>query len=55
MPGQMNVELTNVKPTDVEADVLALAAGGLGVRRLDALFEGRLVRSAAEADPIAVV
>src|SRR5689334_7242717 len=54
-PSRMKVELTTAKPTDVEADVVALAAGGLGVRRLDALFEGRLVRSAADADPIAVV
>ena len=35
--------------------MLAMAAGGLGVRRLDALFEGRLVRAAATADPVAVV
>src|SRR6185312_11269189 len=53
--GSMKVELTTAKPGEVEADVLALAAGGLGVRRLDAHFEGRLVRSAADADPIAVV
>jgi leucyl aminopeptidase len=51
----MNVELTATAPTEVEADVLALVAGGLGVRRLDPPFEGRLVRSAADADPIAVV
>src|SRR4051794_9347262 len=51
----MNVELTMTAPTEVEADVLALVAGGLGVRRLDAPFEGRLVRSAADADPIAFV
>src|SRR5215210_8103218 len=51
----MNVELTSAAPTEVEADVLALVAGGLGVRRLDAAFEGRLARSAADADPIAVV
>ena len=51
----MKVELTTAKPSEVEADVLALAAGGLGVRRLDAHFDGRLVRSAADADPIAVV
>src|SRR3954470_14161617 len=51
----MNVELTAVEPTEVEADVLALHAGSLRVRRLDALFAGRLVRSAANADPIAVV
>ena len=51
----MKVELTAANPTEVEADVLAMAAGGLGVRRLDALFEGRLVRAAATADPVAVV
>src|SRR3954451_5515970 len=51
----MNVELTMTAPTEVEADVLALVAGGLGVRRLDAPFEGRLVPSAADADPIAFV
>jgi leucyl aminopeptidase len=51
----MHVDLTMTAPTEVEADVLALVAGGLGVRRLDAAFEGRLVRSAADADPIAVV
>jgi leucyl aminopeptidase len=54
-PSPMNVEVTAAKPTEIEADVLALAAGGLGVRRLDALFEGRLLRSVADADPIAVV
>src|SRR3954454_2001352 len=51
----MNVELTMTASTEVEADVLALVAGGLAVRRLDGMFEGRLVRSAADADPIAVV
>jgi leucyl aminopeptidase len=51
----MNVELTTAQPAEVEADVLALAAGGLLVRRLDRLFDGRLVRAAADADPIAVV
>jgi leucyl aminopeptidase len=51
----MHVDLTVTAPTEVEADVLALVAGGLGVRRHDAAFEGRLVRSAADADPIAVV
>ena len=51
----MQVELTAAKPAEVEADVLAMAAGGLGVRRLDALFEGRLVRAGASADPVAVV
>ena len=42
-------------PAEIEADALALVAGGLLVRRLDPLFEGRLTRSAADADPIAVV
>ena len=51
----MKVELTAANPTEVEADVLAMAAGGLGVRKLDALFEGRLVRAAATADPVAVM
>ncbi len=51
----MKVEVTAAAPAEVEADVLALVAGGLLVRRLDALFEGRLTRSAADADPIAVV
>jgi hypothetical protein len=49
----MNVELT--EPADVEADVLALAAGGLRVRELDSRFEGRLLRAAADADPVTVV
>jgi leucyl aminopeptidase len=51
----MNVEVTAAELTDVEADTLALVAGSLLVRKLDALFEGRLSRSAADADPIAVV
>ena len=51
----MNVEVTATPPTEIEADTLALAATGLLVRKLDALFEGRLTRSAADADPIAVV
>ncbi len=51
----MKVELSSAPPAEVEADVLALAADGLGVRRLDAMFEGRLLRSAADADPVAVV
>jgi leucyl aminopeptidase len=51
----MNVEITAAEPAEVEADVLALAAGGLAVRQLDPRFEGRLVRAAAEADPVAVV
>src|SRR3954462_10341763 len=51
----MIVELTATAPTEIEADVLALVADGLGVRRLDALFEGRLLRAVADAAPIAVV
>jgi leucyl aminopeptidase len=51
----MKVEVTAAAPAEIEADALALVAGGLLVRRLDALFEGRLTRSAADADPIAVV
>ena len=51
----MNVEVTAAEPAEVEADVLALAAGGLLVRELDPLFEGRLVRAAADADPMTVV
>jgi leucyl aminopeptidase len=51
----MNVEVTAAEPADVEADVLALAAGGLRVRELDRLFVGGLARAAADADPVAVV
>jgi leucyl aminopeptidase len=51
----MNVEVTAAEPAEVAADTLALAAGGLRVRELDPLFEGRLVRAAAEADPVTVV
>ena len=51
----MDVELTAAQPAEVEADVLALAAGGLLVRQLDPLFEGRLVRAAADARPLTVV
>ena len=51
----MNVEVTSAGATEVEADTLALVAGGLLVRKLDALFEGRLARSAADADPITFV
>ena len=51
----MNVELTATEPAEIEADVLALAAEGLLVRQLDARFEGRLTRAAAEADPVTVV
>src|SRR5688572_23429001 len=51
----MDVELTAAPPAEVEADVLALAADGLLVRQLDPLFEGRLVRAAADARPLTVV
>jgi leucyl aminopeptidase len=51
----VKVELTAANPIEVEADVLAMAADGLGVRKLDALFEGRLARAAATADPVAVM
>src|ERR1700710_1815194 len=51
----MDVEVTGAAPAEVDADVLAMAAGGLGVRKLDALFEGRLARAAAGADPVALV
>ena len=51
----MKVEVTAAGPAEIEADALALVAGGLLVRKLDALFEGRLTRSAADADPISVV
>src|SRR3954453_12612706 len=53
--GSMKIELTAAPPAEVEADVLALAASGLGVRELDERFEGRLARSAADADPVTVV
>jgi leucyl aminopeptidase len=51
----MIVEVTAAEPTEVEADVLALAAGGLRVRELDRLFEGRMARAAADAGPVALV
>jgi leucyl aminopeptidase len=51
----MRVELIAADATEVEADVLAVAAGGLLVRQLDARFEGRLTRAAAEADPVTVL
>jgi leucyl aminopeptidase len=51
----MNVEVTAVQPAEVEADVLAVPANGAVLRKLDPLFEGRLARAAADADPIAVV
>ncbi len=51
----MNVEVTAAEPAEVEAELLALAAGGLLVRALDPLFGGRLVRAAADAHPVTVV
>src|ERR671933_2732090 len=51
----MTIEVTAAGATEIEADTLALVGGGLLVRRLDALFEGRLSRSAADADPISFV
>ena len=51
----MNVDVTLADPAEVEADVLVLAAGGLRVRELDRLFEGRLLGAAAYADPVSVV
>src|SRR5918911_5687934 len=51
----MNVEVTAAEPAEVEADVLVLPVGSAAVRRLDARFDGRLARAAAEADPIAVL
>jgi leucyl aminopeptidase len=51
----MTIEVTAAGATEIEADTLALVAGGLLVRKLDTLFEGRLARSAADADPIAFV
>src|SRR5919206_1148691 len=51
----MNVEVSAAQPAEVDADVVVLPAGGLHVRRLDAVFDGRLARAAADADPIAVL
>jgi leucyl aminopeptidase len=51
----MNVEVSLAGPNEVEADLLALAAGGLAVRELDPLFEGRLLPAARTADPVALV
>ena len=51
----VKVEVTAAEPAEVDADVLALAAGGLRVRELDSLFEGRLLDAAAYADPVSVV
>src|SRR3954452_10485011 len=51
----MTVEVTTAQPAEVEADVLAMAAGGLLPRQLDPRFEGRLARSATAADPVTIV
>jgi leucyl aminopeptidase len=51
----VNVEVTGAEPAKVEADVLAVAAGGALVQELDSLFGGRLARAAADADPVAMV
>jgi leucyl aminopeptidase len=51
----VDVELTAAQPTEVEADVLVLPADGTHVRKLDAVFDGRLVQAAADADPVAVL
>jgi len=51
----VNIEVTAAEPAEVEADVLALAAGGLLVRELDSRFEGRLLAAAADADPVTIV
>ena len=55
IPAPMNVEVTAASRPRSRPTSSPLAAGGLLVRKLDALFEGRLVRAAADADPIAVV
>lgn len=51
----MKVELTAVEAAEVEADVLVLPKGGEHIRRLDPLFDGRLARAAADADPTAML
>src|SRR5918911_4921930 len=51
----MNVEVSAAQPAEVDADVVVLPAGGLHVRRLDAVFDGRLARAAADADPVAIL
>jgi len=51
----MNVEVTGAEPAEVEADVLAVAVGGVRVQEFDPLFGGRLARAAADADPVAMV
>src|SRR5688572_13433449 len=51
----MEVEVTGADPAGVDADVLAVAAGGALVQELDDLFGGRLGRASADADPVAMV
>src|SRR3954469_5761875 len=51
----MQVEVTRAEPAGLDADVLAVAAGGALVQELDELFGGRLARASAEADPVAMV
>src|SRR3954465_2376121 len=51
----MQVEVTRAEPAGLDADVLAVAAGGALVQEFDELFGGRLARASAEADPVAIV
>jgi len=51
----VNVEVTGAEPAELEADLLAVAAGGALVQELDPRFGGRLARAAADADPVAIV
>src|SRR5687767_12421118 len=51
----MTVEVTAAGPSEVEADLLVLPAGGVHIRELDPLFDGRLARAAADADPVSVM
>src|SRR4051794_31083619 len=51
----MTIEISPQSPDEGEADVRVLPAGGAHVRRLDAVFDGRLVSASAQADPIAVL
>src|ERR671930_541167 len=51
----MVIEVTHAAPASVEADLLALATGGVRLQELDKLLDVRLGRAAADADPVAVV
>jgi leucyl aminopeptidase len=51
----MDVEVSSTPAAEVEADVLVLPADGGLVRRLDRVFEGRLARAAADADPLSTL